>query len=74
MKQYVDMRGVIEVRTVYDDPADDQGYPEDLPVDMYHFQEDMDYVPDNFCAKDRLEKIMLAIHLVYLILLIFSQI
>ena len=58
MKQYVDMRGVIEVRTQYDDPEaglDEHGkpYPDDLPVDMYHFQEEMEWLPDNFCAKDK---------------------
>ena len=54
MKKYVDMRGVIEVRTVYDNPEDEgQGGPDDLPVDLYHFQEEYEYLPENFCAKDK---------------------
>ena len=59
MKQYVDMRGVIEVRTQYDneedgiDPETGQMRLEDMPVDMYAFQEDMEWLPDNFCAKDK---------------------
>lgn len=54
MKKYVDMRGVIEVRTVYDN-AEDEGFggTDDLPVDMHLFQEEYEYLPENFCAKDK---------------------
>ena len=51
MKQYVDMRGVIEVRTVYDDPDQEQGHPEDRPIDMFHFQEDVEYVPGRVASE-----------------------
>ena len=54
MKKYVDMKGVIEVRTVYDNPEDEgSGGVDDLPVDLYVFQEDYEYLPENFCAKDK---------------------
>ena len=56
MKRYVDMPGVIEVRTLYDDkdPSyEGSGGKDDLPFDMYDFQEEYEYLPESFCAKDK---------------------
>ena len=54
MKRFVDMPGVIEVRTVYDDHAfEGSGGEDDQPLDMYDFQEENEHLPENFCAKDK---------------------
>ena len=54
MKRYVDMPGVIEVRTLYDDSSyEDSGGKDNVPFDMYDFQEEYEYLPESFCAKDK---------------------
>jgi hypothetical protein len=53
MREYVDIKGLIELRTVYDDPSYRDPENEEDDVDMLDFQEEWDCIPENFCAKDR---------------------
>lgn len=53
MKRFVDMPGVIEVRTLYDDHSYEGSGGKEFPFDMYDFQEEYEYLPESFCAKDK---------------------
>ncbi len=52
---YVDMEGVMEVRTVYDDKSYVSDSPDDLPIDLLALQNNpgLDNLSEDYCAKDR---------------------
>jgi hypothetical protein len=50
MKEYVDIKGLIKLRTVCDDPSyRDPDYVDD-DIDMVDIQEEWDCIPENFAT------------------------
>ena len=45
---YVEMEGIMEVRYT----SEDMDYDEP-PEDMFHFQSRVEYIPDDFCLKNK---------------------
>ena len=45
---YVEMEGIMEVRFTSEDDEYDEP-----PIDMYKFQEETPYIPDDFCLKNK---------------------